>query len=435
MDLPVLNQLEKIYPNQDNGAQAISKLVRNQNLIEQGIKDAQLIEGPQGPQGEIGPQGNTPFIGVNGNWWIGEDDTGISADAAISVQELQEQINVLNNKNLLATALNKCNNSQSCKIVCYGDSVTNGIGTTIPYPSLLQNNITKVFNNESITVVNKGTPNWDTNTAKTYLQTQVLDLAPDICFIMFGINDCRGTQGSVVPISTYYDNLKYLCNTLNTNNIAVVLMTPPPDIEEICRYKLASYADVVRELSTKLGVKLVDVNKYIWETYEKGIYSPYVNIPDSIHVDLTGHIVMASRIITDVFGLSTLQEGFLPLVNTHLCQTDITNIWTDVSLARGATYYFSGTNTNKIYIPFFCNKSSMDVYIETVLYNDGASYNVRVDGEIKAEVNTYQATLSPNELKEICSVGYGMHYLEIFGADKTTTSAGNMFHISAIKLV
>ncbi len=101
MDLPVLNQLEKIYPNQDNGAQAISKLVRNQNLIEQGIKDAQLIEGPQGPQGEIGPQGNTPFIGVNGNWWIGEDDTGISADAAISVQELQEQINDLSKPQLI----------------------------------------------------------------------------------------------------------------------------------------------------------------------------------------------------------------------------------------------------------------------------------------------------------------------------------------------
>ena len=99
MDLPVLNQLEKIYPTQDSGAQAISKLVRNQNIIVQGIEDAQLIEGPQGPegpQGEQGSPGNSPYIGENGNWWIGEVDTGISANAAISIQELQEQINVLN---------------------------------------------------------------------------------------------------------------------------------------------------------------------------------------------------------------------------------------------------------------------------------------------------------------------------------------------------
>lgn len=39
MDLPILNQLEKIYPNQDTGAEAIRKLVKNQNLIEKGIKE------------------------------------------------------------------------------------------------------------------------------------------------------------------------------------------------------------------------------------------------------------------------------------------------------------------------------------------------------------------------------------------------------------
>ena len=33
----------------------------------------------QGPQGEQGQAGNTPFIGANGNWWIGETDTGVKA--------------------------------------------------------------------------------------------------------------------------------------------------------------------------------------------------------------------------------------------------------------------------------------------------------------------------------------------------------------------
>ena len=45
-------------------------------------------QGPQGEQGETGPQGEpgqdgenggTPYIGSNGNWWIGDVDTGISA--------------------------------------------------------------------------------------------------------------------------------------------------------------------------------------------------------------------------------------------------------------------------------------------------------------------------------------------------------------------
>ncbi len=55
------------------------------------------VIGPQGEQGDVGPQGpqgdkgdtgdtgqsgedgNTPFIGENGNWWIGNVDTGIPA--------------------------------------------------------------------------------------------------------------------------------------------------------------------------------------------------------------------------------------------------------------------------------------------------------------------------------------------------------------------
>lgn len=33
--------------------------------------------------GEDGADGNTPYIGVNGNWWIGGEDTGISATGPV----------------------------------------------------------------------------------------------------------------------------------------------------------------------------------------------------------------------------------------------------------------------------------------------------------------------------------------------------------------
>ncbi len=35
--------------------------------------------GPQGPQGPKGDPGDTPYIGENGNWWIGDTDTSVSA--------------------------------------------------------------------------------------------------------------------------------------------------------------------------------------------------------------------------------------------------------------------------------------------------------------------------------------------------------------------
>ena len=37
------------------------------------------INGKDGTNGQNGSDGNTPFIGENGNWWIGETDTGVKA--------------------------------------------------------------------------------------------------------------------------------------------------------------------------------------------------------------------------------------------------------------------------------------------------------------------------------------------------------------------
>ena len=39
------------------------------------------LPGPQGARGETGENGLTPFIGENGNWWIGDVDTGVAAAA------------------------------------------------------------------------------------------------------------------------------------------------------------------------------------------------------------------------------------------------------------------------------------------------------------------------------------------------------------------
>ena len=51
---------------------------------EQGPKGDQGEQGPKGDQGEQGPageDGDTPYIGSNGNWWIGDTDTGVFAGA------------------------------------------------------------------------------------------------------------------------------------------------------------------------------------------------------------------------------------------------------------------------------------------------------------------------------------------------------------------
>ena len=44
---------------------------------EQGEQGLQGEQGEQGSQGEQGVPGNSPYVGENGNWWVGDVDTGV----------------------------------------------------------------------------------------------------------------------------------------------------------------------------------------------------------------------------------------------------------------------------------------------------------------------------------------------------------------------
>ena len=46
---------------------------------DQGIQGEKGDKGDQGDKGEKGENGLTPYVGNNGNWWIGEEDTGIAS--------------------------------------------------------------------------------------------------------------------------------------------------------------------------------------------------------------------------------------------------------------------------------------------------------------------------------------------------------------------
>ena len=46
---------------------------------DKGDTGATGSQGPQGEKGDKGDAGDTPYIGSNGNWWIGDTDTGIKA--------------------------------------------------------------------------------------------------------------------------------------------------------------------------------------------------------------------------------------------------------------------------------------------------------------------------------------------------------------------
>ena len=64
----------------ENGGFLNTRIVKRGGYYQGGVANSQVVAGGVvGQKGEPGKDGLTPFIGNNGNWWIGGVDTGVKA--------------------------------------------------------------------------------------------------------------------------------------------------------------------------------------------------------------------------------------------------------------------------------------------------------------------------------------------------------------------
>ena len=81
-DRSTINELS-VAPNAmlhlENGGFLNTRIVKRGGYYQGGVANSQVAGGGVGQKGEPGKDGLTPFIGANGNWWIGGLDTGVKA--------------------------------------------------------------------------------------------------------------------------------------------------------------------------------------------------------------------------------------------------------------------------------------------------------------------------------------------------------------------
>ena len=72
IDTVVINEKGELYITFTDGTTRCAGVVKGEDG-----KDG--VDGVNGTDGKPGADGKTPFVGVNGNWWIGDVDTGVKA--------------------------------------------------------------------------------------------------------------------------------------------------------------------------------------------------------------------------------------------------------------------------------------------------------------------------------------------------------------------
>ena len=204
--------------------------------------------------------------------------------------------------------------ARSLEVVCFGDSTTAARPGVVTYCETLQREY-------SATVVNRGVPGNTTMDARARFDRDVLELRPDLVFILFGINDSSidvwknpPQDRPRVSLEDFRGNLRYFVDRLQAAGAQVVLMTfnpmhwtaklrelygkPPYRIDDPRGFDVgrAEYLDAIHQVAEEKRTQLVDVN---------AAFLAYAALPghkledltlDGIHPNSLGHSITTSLI-------------------------------------------------------------------------------------------------------------------------------------------
>ncbi|MGL5021319.1 MAG: SGNH/GDSL hydrolase family protein [Mycoplasmatales bacterium] len=192
-------------------------------------------------------------------------------------------------------------------IVCLGDSITFGYKPNakgveqveIPYPAMLEKLLRKKYNYNDIVVINSGVPGWQIGQALKNFDSKVLDFKPDMCIIMYGINDARGSLKGGLPLLKSMYELKYkiVLDKLLENEIQPLLLTST----YAHAWRLEEFVCIVKKIACDYQVPVVNNYEGVIKLVEELKISMKVAIPDKIHLRDDLYKYIAINIIEQEF--------------------------------------------------------------------------------------------------------------------------------------
>ena len=202
------------------------------------------------------------------------------------------------------------------KIVAFGDSLTQGNARGGAFENWTELVATEL----GADVINAGIGGNTTAMAKERFRADVLDEAPSVVLINFGMNDhLLNNEGeSLVALSVFEENLVYFVDEIRKINATPVLVTPNYFIEGddkeyyYSRHprkvyepyggalgRLDIYVDKIREVAKRYDVKLIDIRKECerYDPYEFLRTMENSGANDGVHPGMIGVRVYAGMIV------------------------------------------------------------------------------------------------------------------------------------------
>ncbi|RYX85049.1 hypothetical protein EON83_07320 [bacterium] len=208
------------------------------------------------------------------------------------------------------------------RVVFYGDSITDFHNYTRPF----QDYVYARYPDRHIHFYNAGWSGDQAGGALRRLNRDVLVLNPTVVTLCFGMNDGHYTTVNDEIVNTYRTNMDGIVKALTDKGIRVIVFSPPPvDYESDKNHQpllrdvkynenLVALSNAASEVAKKYGATYIDILHPMLSTHEalKAKAPGYTMIPDSVHPDEKGGVVMAGAML---LGMGAEQMPMLADIN------------------------------------------------------------------------------------------------------------------------
>jgi len=231
-----------------------------------------------------------------------------------------------------------CDTYKNKHIVCFGDSVTQGVPHVAPadtFPAVLERRL-NAFHGPQVQfcATNAGVGGENTAEGLARIQRDVLDHSPDLVLIEFGLNDIRYEPAKRISEDQFADNLREMHRLLVERGAAVIFMTPTPIVGAYhvyskgtdyynqwgdCNGLNAIYAEVIRQVARELEAPLCDIYEafvqeavraeFRGETFDYrdlSVLSRYISSRDGVHPTAAGQELIAAELYAVIVRQSLL---------------------------------------------------------------------------------------------------------------------------------
>lgn len=221
-----------------------------------------------------------------------------------------------------------CEVRKSKRIVCFGDSVTQGVPHCAPedtFVMLLERRLNACYGAQvQVCARNAGVGGENTFEGLARIEADVLAHNPALVTVEFGLNDIRYEPDKRVSEEQFAANLRQIHARLTAAGVAIIFMTPTPIIGAYHVYSHATryydqwngcnglnaiYAGIIRAVAAELQAPLADIYaaflqaaveaEFRGETFDYAdlsVLSRYISSRDGVHPTAAGQELIAAQL-------------------------------------------------------------------------------------------------------------------------------------------